>query len=236
MKHLVIILIVSIFGLSAYATADYKTTAAKADRFFDAGEWASAQALYSIMIDEQPKADSAYIKAIVAASAISDTVAASHFLTEAMKAGLSFTGLMNGVKSTAFAIGKANIYEEFLLRSQRDCPWLHRAIDAELLDYYSFRDNGARMIEYAEKMLVGLPESIEYLSLLADGYCLQADFDSAIEIWNKILGIKPDSYDTLLKIGNYYRIAGDEFQGQRYLAKAARLHPTPFVEDWLTGR
>lgn len=236
MKHLVITLICSVFGLSAFATADYRTTAAKADRFFEAGEWASAQALYSIMIDQRHDADSAYVKAIVASSILSDSASASHFLTDAMKAGISFTWLMDQVKSTSFAIGKADVYEDFLLRSQRDCPWLHRAIDAELLDYYTFRDNGEKMIVYAEKMLAGLPESTKYLSALAAGFCLKGDFNSAVGIWNKILGIEPDNYDILLKIGNFYRITGDNLQGDEFLARAAKIHPTPFVDNCLTNR
>lgn len=215
--------------LRAPAAADYNTTSIKAGRFFDDKEWASAQALYSLVIDSNPRADSAYVRAIVTSSLLNDSVMASHFLTEAMHAGLSFTRIMNGVREESFAIGEADVYVDFLLRSQKECPWLSRAIDDELLSYYHFRDNGKKTVCYAERMLAGLPDSVEYLSMLADGYCMEGDFTGAVEVWNKILDIAPDNYDTLLKLGNYYDLTGDRLQGRAYLDRAYEIYPTPFV-------
>lgn len=219
--------------MTAVAASDYATTAAKAQRFFDAREWASAQALYGLMLNERPDADSVYVHAIVASSMLGHKDAASHLLTEAMKSGIGFSKLMGGVRQLSFSVGDAGVYEDFLLRSQRDCPWLLRPIDAELLRYYMFRNNGEKTVEYATKMLKGLPDSVEYLSDLADGYITLGEGDSAVAAWKQILALDPDNYQTLLKLGNYYDIVGNRTGAADYLQQAARIRLTPFVAQRL---
>lgn len=220
-------------SLAARAAVDYDVTAAKAARAFAAREWASAEALYGLMLDQRPDCDSTYVTAIVASSLLGHSDMASHLLTEAMKAGVSFSRLMGGVKTVAFEVGEPDVYEDFLLRSQHDCPWLARAIDAELLSYYMFRRNGSRTVSYAEKMIAGLPNSVEYLSALAEGYVMLGDFPRAVETWKRILGIDGDNYQTLLKLGNYYDISGDRAEALNYLGRADHLRPTPFVTERL---
>lgn len=216
-------------SFAAMAASDYATTAAKAQRFFDAREWASAQALYGLMLDQRPDADSVYVRAIVASSMLRHNQTASQLLTDAMKAGVSFSRLMSGVKSVAFEVGAPAVYEDFLIRSQRDCPWLERAIDAELLNYYMFRNNGQKTVEYARKMIAGLPDSVEYLSDLAQGYIAMGDGERASDIWKKILSLDPDNYLTLLNLGNYYDITGDRPGAADYLQRAAQIRQTPYV-------
>ena len=221
--------------LSASATGSlYDRTAVKAARFFEEREWASAQALYGLMLDERPDSISTYVHAIVASSMLGHETAAARLLTDAMKAGISFTGLMQGVKRVSFEVGEADVYENFLLRSQRDCPWLERAIDAELLSYYKFRDNGALTVAYAEKMLSGLPDSARYLADLADGYVTEAEYDKAVQAWEKILKGNPRDYHALLHLGNYYAITGDDSQAIEYLSRAAEVKQTPYVDCRLT--
>ncbi len=221
--------------MSATAATAYETTAVKASRFFEWREWASAEALYGLMLDEKPDVDSTYVKAIVAASMLNHNETASHLLTQAMKAGVSFPKLMEGVKTVSFEVGAANVYEDFLLRSQRDCPWLERAIDAELLKYYQFRDNGELIVIYANKMLAGVPDSTDYLSALAEGYVILGDYDAAIRAWQKILSVSPDNYLTLLKLGNYYANAGRKAEALEYLGHAAEVHATPYVDGRLAA-
>ena len=219
----------------ASAATNYEVTAVKASRFFEWREWASAEALYGLMLAEKPDVDSTYVKAIVAASMIGHTDAASHLLTQAMKAGVSFPRLMAGVKTVSFEVGAANVYEDFLLRSQRDCPWLERAIDAELLKYYRFRDNGELIVRYARKMLAGVPQSVDYLSALAEGYVITGDYDSAIAAWQKILEVSPEDYLTLLKLGNYYANAGQREEALEYLGRAEAVRATPYVTQRLAS-
>lgn len=228
MRRLLTIILAAIC-LTVAARSTYETTALKAARFFEAREWASAQALYGLMLDERPDADSIYVNAIVASGMLGDSIASSHFLSGAMAAGLSFDRLMGGIRAVSFEVGAPAVYEAFLLRSQRDCPWLSRAIDSELLDYYLFRDNGPQSIVYARKLLSGLPDSRLYLGKLAEGYVLAADYDSAVSLWQEMLTLDPDDYDTLIDIGNYMAITGENDKAADYLRHAYSLHPTPYV-------
>lgn len=236
-RHIKILFAAAALSVTAVASAatSYETNAVKAARFFEWREWASAEALYGLMLAEKPDVDSTYVKAIVAASMIGHRDAASHLLTQAMKAGVSFPKLMAGVKTISFEVGAANVYEDFLLRSQRECPWLERAIDAELLKYYQFRDNGKLIVDYAKKMLAGVPQSPDYLSALADGYVILGDYDNAIAAWQKILSVSPRNYLTLLKLGNYYANAGQSDQAHEYLSRAAEVHATPYVANRLAS-
>lgn len=209
--------------------ADYQTTARKARRFFDDREWASAQALYGLILDERPDADSAYVRSIVASSMLHHDDHASRLLAEAMNAGMSFSRLMTGVKEVSFAIGEPSVYEDFLERSQIDCPWLARAIDDELLHYYLFRDDGPQIVVYANKMLAGLPDSVKYLSALARGYARSGDFGRATATWERILEIDPRNYDALLCLGNYFSIAGRDAEALGYLRRAEEIRSTPYV-------
>lgn len=209
--------------------ADYQTTARKAQRFFDDREWASAQALYGLMLDERPDADSVYVRSIVASSMLSHDDQASRLLADAMKAGVSFSRLMAGVKDVSFSIGEPAVYEDFLERSQIDCPWLARAIDDELLHYYLFRDDGPQIVVYAGKMLAGLPDSVKYLSALAKGYAHCGDFTKATATWEHILEVDPRNYDALLCLGNYFSITGNDSEALDYLRRAEEIRSTPYV-------
>lgn len=209
--------------------ADYETTARKAQRFFDDREWASAHALYGLMLDQRHDADSVYVRAIVASSMMHRDQQASALLSDAMNAGVSFSRLMAGVKDVSFAIGEPAVYEGFLELSQRDCPWLARAIDDELLNYYLFRNDGQHIIVYARKMLAGLPDSVRYLSALGKGYACIGDFKNAVATWLKIIEISPDDYDTLLKLGNYFNLIDEHSDALIYLSRAEAIRPTPYV-------
>lgn len=227
-KRLTAVATVMLTVITACA-ADYQTTARKAQRFFDDREWASAQALYGLMLDERPDADSVYVRAIVASSMIRQDLRASELLSDAMKAGVSFSRLMTGVKEVSFSIGEPAVYENFLERSRTDCPWLARAIDDELLHYYLFRDDGPQIVVYARKMLAGLPDSVKYLSALARGYACTGDFANATAAWRQILTVDPDNYDTLLCLGNYFNISGNSAKALEYLRRAEAIRPTPYV-------
>lgn len=235
LKHITRTLAAALLVLTALtaSAADYYKTARKAQRFFEDREWASAQALYGIMLDERPNADSVYVRAIVASTLLNQDERASSLLSDAMKAGVSFSRLMAGVKDVSFTVSEPAVYERFLMRSQQDCPWLARAIDDELLSYYMFRDNGGQTVIYARKMLAGLPDSVKYLSALAQGYAACGDFDNATSAWQQILSIEPDNYETLLCLGNYYAIAGVNSAARDYLTRADNLRSTPYITSLL---
>ena len=73
MKLLLVTIVSTILAATQAFATDYRLTEAKADRFFDNREWASAQALYGLMLDQTSGGAATYSRAIVA-SAISTIV------------------------------------------------------------------------------------------------------------------------------------------------------------------
>lgn len=229
MKTLIVTIIAAVMALNMSAAGDYRLTEAKAHRFFDNREWASAQALYGLMLEQEPGVAGTYSRAIVASAMLGDTVSTSDLLSRAMSHGVKVDSLFEAVRSTAFEISAPQVYEHFMLRSQSDCPWLARAIDGQLLDYYLFRDNGEKIVFFANRMLAGLPDSTHFLACLAQGHALQGDFETAVAVWKRILAIDPSDYDTLLNLGNYMAISGKEAEAREYLGRAEAIRPTPYV-------
>ena len=80
-----------------------------------------------------------------------DTVSTLELRTAGDVADLASGSSLFEESATAFEVSAPSVYESFMLTAQRDCPWLARAIDGQLLDYYLFRDNGE------QKKLLFLP-------------------------------------------------------------------------------
>ncbi len=60
-----------------------------------------------------------------------------------------------------------------------------------------------------------------------EGECLfqQKRVDAALEEWKGVLAIDPSDLDALFSLGTYYVDIRDYFQAEKYLSRAARLHP-----------
>ncbi len=216
-------------ALAAADDAWVAQTAVRADRSFAFAEWSSAHALYELLLDRQPGRSDFYARAVVAAELAGDTIAGSDLVERAMSHGIPFAPLLADIRSTSYSVGAGDGYGDFLLRLQEQLPWLARPIDDELLRYYTSRSDGPMMVRYARVMLAGLPDSIEYLGLLARGYVLQDDMLAAADTWTRILAIAPDNYDALVCLGNYARLEGRKAEALRYLEEANRLRPTPYL-------
>jgi tetratricopeptide (TPR) repeat protein len=146
-----------------------------------------------------------------------------------MAHGVSADSLFNTVRTSSFTIGKGEIYADFLNLCRRDAPWIARAVDNKLLQWYLYRADGEMIIKYADTMLSGLPDSVEYLSDLAYGYSLEGQHDKAVETWQRILAIQPDNIDALLNLGNYYALIGNRSEALKYLNQAQAISPTPYL-------
>ncbi len=237
-------LLIAIFLMvAAHLTADdYKAIAIKADRFYQFQEWASASAMFEVMLAERPNEAATYARAIVAAGMSSDSIKQSSLIRRAIDNQVSFDSLYSAVQKESFALGKAPLYEQFLLLVKNRQPWLSRNIDAHLLSYYTLRRNPDKMIEMSHAMLQGLPDSIEFLSILAQGYMYRGNYDKAIDTYNRILSLDPDNYNALLEAGNYYLLRYDADRTDsnartlaiRYLSVANDIHSTPYVADALS--
>ncbi len=203
MRRSPLILMLLLLPALAVWAADYATTSRKADRFFNHREWASASAMYDLMLEEQPGVADTYCHAIVSAAMRTDSADEMRLLNKAMHHSIPFESIMNGVRQVALTSGNIETYEEFLLNAQEHYPWLSRAIDRFLLQYYCFRNDGPQMVLYSKLLLEGLPANIDFLSARARGYMLSGMIDSAIAVYRHIIAINPDNFDALVAVGNY---------------------------------
>lgn len=227
--------LILLLALTSAIPADrYTTLSERAARAFEWHEWNSAAALYVQLLDMRPDTARDYSRAIVAYELAGDTTAGIVLVERAMAHSIGFASLIADVRATSFSVGAGDTYAAFLLRLQREMPWMARAIDHQLLDYYTFRRDGAMMVKYSRMMLDGLPGSIEYLSLLAEGYLLDGQDSLAVSTWKKILELSPDDYGTLLNLGIYSKLHGDPTTAAECLRRAYTIHPTPYVEVLLS--
>lgn len=234
MRCIVILLILTAFN--AVAVNDYDTTAERAARSFAWKEWNSAAAMYELMLRERPDSISSYTRAVAANQMLGNDDTVTDLVERAMTHGIGLSDLLAQIRDTDFAMGEGDRYGTLLHNLGEGMPWMRRALDNELLHYYCFRNDGPNIVRYASLMLAGLPESTEYLSLLARGYLLQGLEPDAASIWSKILAIDPDNYETLLYMGNYCRIQGKEAEATALLRRAAAIRSTPYLESLLNSK
>lgn len=218
---------------SLWGATDAKVTAAKAARFFENREWASASAMYTLLIAENECPASVFAHAIVSADMLNDTGEEMRLLEEALHRSMPFDSVMSRVNEISLQSGCLDAYERFMFNAQESFPWLGRAIDRYLLQYYTFRHNGPMMVKYSELLLKGLPDDTGHLRTLAQGYLFANDTEAAIKVYREILTLDPDNYDALLAVGNYAHLHNDATTARSCLERAYAIHPTPYIASVL---
>lgn len=224
---------------SAAEKPSYASLAGKAERFYNHEEWASAGALYTLMIEARPSSAPLYGRAIVAASMRERPQEEMALFRNAIAHHVAFDSVFASVEHESFAIGQSNLYEHFLENVRESEPWLKRTVNGYLLKYYTYRRNAEGMIKYSEMLLEGAPGNEQFLYALAQGYLLKGDYDRAMTTYSEILKKNPKSYDALLYLGNYY--ASQSASGKsaapdskklalEYLGQAYSIKPTPYVD------
>lgn len=239
-KAFIIIVIAAALSHVAYAATSYSTLAMKADRFYSQREWASASAMFDLMLDERPRDYSLYARAIVAAAMIPDSVGEMQLIDKAFTELCPVDSLFNGVERASFAIGQTALYERLLEKVKRSYSWTQRIVDARLLDYYVFRRAADKMLEYSDIMLSGSPDSIKFLRAKAQALLLLGrNREAEIEL-NRIIELDPDDIETLVTLGNLYLLEGHRSGNQEQkthavslLGRAYKLHPTPYLDRLL---
>jgi tetratricopeptide (TPR) repeat protein len=239
MKRLLYIMVLAVTAISAVAVNPYPQLEAKAERFFNYKEWASAAAIYDLMLAERPEVAETYGKAIVSNAMRGDTIAQMDLMHRALDNHIAFDSVFSQVKQWSFRVGKAKLYENFLKETREAYPWMRRAIDSTLLKYYTSRGNGAEMVTYSAQMLEGAPDSVAFLLTMAQGYMLTGDDAQGLDTYRRVLEVDVDNYDALVALGNWYaaKVAGSESAGETdaltlaldYLNRANESCPTPFV-------
>lgn len=219
----------------AAVAADFNATLLKAERFYRQGEWASASAMYSLLLDERPSQVSLYAPAIVAEGMRADTAAQIGLMRQAMTHHVPFDSLFSGVEKESLALGRLDIYEHFLTALREAEPWLTRSVDGRLLAYYAYRRYPRSTVSYALDMLRGLPDNEPYLYDLAQGYLGEDSLAAAEAVYSRIVALNPDAVEALLYLGNAALDGGDTVAAGKYLRRAMQLRPTPHLEKLLTS-
>lgn len=199
----------------------------KARRYFDQREWASASAVYSLLIAERPDSAGLYGPAITAAGMRGATGEQLQLLRRALKARVPIDSVFTSVREESFALGRARLLERFLILSARSEPWLARKIDASLLEYYTFRRNGEAMVAYADKMLAGMPDSEFYLLRRAEGLLIMGRRAEARADFARAADANPRCLTALLYLGEMAAEDGDDASALEYLSRADAIDPTP---------
>lgn len=229
-----LIILAVLFCVTASGQATYERLQLKADRFFDQHEWTQASATYYQMLEQRPDVPATYGKAIVANAIRQDTVAEMNLLVKALQAKVPFDSVLSRVRSTSFELGKSNLYGDFLHRVRAEYPWMRRPIDNYLLRYYTYRHDGARMVQFSKAMLQGDPKNRGFLLSLAQGAMLCGDYAEGVKTYEQMLADNPADYDALLALGNYYYLQGnDRGLALGYLERAQEVRATPYVQTVL---
>ncbi len=230
-RWIIILICAAGIGLSARAEATYEQLQVKADRLFDQDDWIPAGALYNYMIHERPKVSDNYGRAVVAAYAASDTVAPLQYLSLALQAHVPFDSVLTKVRTYAFEKSRASVYERFMLRASKMYPWLARPLEPYLLQYYASRRNAPQMIHYAQALLQGLPGNPEFLSVLAQGYMLDNQYDKAVQTWMEIINTHPDNFTALVDLATFYNQSSRPAEALPYFRRAEAVRPTPYIRQ-----
>lgn len=236
LRYTLLILLLPVAMLASGVT-DYATLQVKAGRFYHYREWSSALAMYKLMLDQRPDVADTYTHAIIAASLASQPDGPGALFRKSIDAHIPLDSIYEGVRRLAFEQGNASIYENFLKKIAIEYPWMSRNIDSRLLDYYTWQRNGEGMVEYAGRILRGIPDNTKFLTALADGYFNQGDDRRAVEVYNRIVTLDPMNYHALLVLGNYYldlstqERSNDEARvlARQYLERANAINPSPYV-------
>lgn len=231
--HLLSLLI--LLAASFPAPAQPPTLEQKASRSFGEHDWPSAQALYTVVLSKNPTDTLAAARSAVASFVTGDTVLALETFQNAMTHGVSLDAILEQIRSQSFRAGESDVYVNFMLTAARKLPWLARGINARLLPYYEFRDNGPKIVDYSQRMLAGLPHSIRYLSALARGYMLAGDLPAAAETWKEIINLEPNNFNSLVNLGFYYLDNNQPRQARAFIERAVKVNPTPYLKSTLAN-
>lgn len=239
-KHILLLIVLTGVCTAAHGADQRRALDEKAAMYVANSRWNNAAAVYMSMLDSDEADTDDYAMAMIVTTLAGDTATATGYIERSTRQLISVESLLGSIREHSFALGHGSIYETLLKLSRERYPWLARIVDRELLSYYIYRNNGPRIVDYARIMLEGLPTSVYYLRVLADGYMLCGMTSQALEAWLKIMTLDPDNYLTILDIANYHAATGDMTAARPWFERAYRLHPTPYVGKVLecdrTGR
>lgn len=225
MRRLTFIIALLVAAFSAVAQPE--GIARRAERAFDVGEWASAQALYGLVTDHAPGDAGAQSRLLTAAVMHGDTAAIAPVVERAMSAGVPLAALLDGLKADLRSASGYARYPLVLERLSAERPYLRRPLMSYLLAYYTERRDGTNMVRCARSLLAGLPDSPQYLDALARGLLYTGDSAGAEDAWRRALKADPGDVNALLSLA---ALLGDTPEALDLLRRADAIAPSPAIK------
>lgn len=202
-----------------------------ADRAFRAGEWAQAQAMYTVMTaSADTVAALPYARAIVAAAMMADTTAVEAMAVRAMTDAVPLDSLLANVRRDSYDAHSPAIYPMLLKLMGNSMPYLHRPMLVRRLAYCEDMADAEGAIACCRELLEGMPEDIDVLWSLAKASFATGDVTAALQACNSILNVNPDNMTALLALANYYDGAGNAAEALAFFQRAAAISSTPYVD------
>lgn len=187
--------------------------------------------MLQLMVDEQPENATVTGRAIAVAGITDNPREQLRLFRNAVDHRQPFDSVFTAVEQASFSLVRSDIYENFLRLIAREEPWTSRSIDSYLLAFYTYRRDGQGMVEYADKMLAGLPDNLRFLRARADGLMLTGDYDAATATLRHIITLDPRDTEAMLQLAFYLRSAGQYAEADSLLQRAYKISPTPYLKQ-----
>lgn len=91
---------------------------------------------------------------------------------------------------------------------------------------FSERENGAKAIEYADRVLKISPQHSEALRIKAYAFEIQERYDEAHATYDKAIASNPSNFQALSNKGHAYDLQGNHAEAERYYQRSLQVNPT----------
>lgn len=230
MRLLTIIAALAAFAGSAWGEAPLES---RARRALDSGEWASAQAMYTVLAERNPSCGQYYGRAAVAAFAAGDSAAASEMAVRAMSHAVPPDSLLAPVRAESYRLGRPSIYPALMDSMASRLPHLRRPMLLRRMKYYMERGDARATIGCATQLLRAIPDDTHLLGILADAYMQAGEEQQGADTYARILALDPANYDALLSLANHYAATGNP-EALELFRRAYAVRPTPYVAQQIS--
>ena len=231
MRLLSVIMATAVAAAALAGTPD-STLVRQAERAWDSGEYAAAQALYTLVADRNPSDAGATARMIVAGAIRGDTAMASKTVERALSNAVNLDTLLEAVRRDCYSCSIAPYYPQLLATLGEKMPWLLRPLRLRLLDHSMRRGDNASAACYARLLLLASPGDTSLLEILGKASIAAGDDTTGEAALREALAIEPDNHNVLLALG-YWLLQTDSDEAAALLRRAYTIRPTPYLEQTL---
>lgn len=203
MKKALFLLLLMVTSVLASAST-YERQAARMNDYFNHAEWNYVLVEAASMIKQRPSDVEPYALSIIAAQFMEDIPTENYYLKLSQSNLIHVDSLLTLIYVRTKQLHNADIYEQLLLNLKKNNKWLSRVFDIYLLDYYHFARKTKETIKIANELLNATPNNVRFIKIKADALFYQGDTREAVQLYEKLLQIDPNDYETLTLLSAYY--------------------------------